>query len=101
MELDSINAGRSWSPSKRYAIRVPSPAVKVERGFMGLGLLAAGVSAGKRLVAMPKTRNYKDRAVFVRIMDMAGFTLHDLQCFDAVVRAGGFQAAANQLHGLE
>ena len=29
---------------------------------------------------------------------MADFTLHDLQCFDAVVRAGGFQAAANVLH---
>ncbi|HJS35479.1 MAG TPA: LysR family transcriptional regulator [Pseudoxanthomonas sp.] len=29
---------------------------------------------------------------------MAEFTLHDLQCFDAVVRVGGFQAAANVLH---
>jgi len=29
---------------------------------------------------------------------MSGFTLHDLQCFDAVVRAGGFQAAAAMLH---
>ncbi|KRA16345.1 LysR family transcriptional regulator [Lysobacter sp. Root604] len=29
---------------------------------------------------------------------MAEFTLHDLQCFDAVVRAGGFQAAAAELH---
>jgi len=29
---------------------------------------------------------------------MLGFTLHDLQCFDAVVRAGGFQAAATALH---
>ncbi len=29
---------------------------------------------------------------------MNGFTLHDLQCFDAVVRAGGFQAAAEALH---
>jgi DNA-binding transcriptional LysR family regulator len=29
---------------------------------------------------------------------MAEFTLHDLQCFDAVLRAGGFQAAAAQLH---
>ncbi|SFL20042.1 LysR family transcriptional regulator [Lysobacter sp. cf310] len=29
---------------------------------------------------------------------MAEFTLHDLQCFDAVVRAGGFQAAAAALH---
>jgi len=29
---------------------------------------------------------------------MSGFTLHDLQCFDAVVRAGGFQAAAAALH---
>lgn len=26
------------------------------------------------------------------------FTLHDLQCFDAVLRLGGFQAAAAQLH---
>lgn len=29
---------------------------------------------------------------------MHEFTLHDLQCFDAVVQAGGFQAAAKQLH---
>lgn len=29
---------------------------------------------------------------------MNAFTLHDLQCFDAVVRAGGFQAAAAALH---
>lgn len=29
---------------------------------------------------------------------MSDFTLHDLQCFDAVVRAGGFQAAAAALH---
>lgn len=29
---------------------------------------------------------------------MSGFTLHELQCFDAVVRAGGFQAAATALH---
>jgi DNA-binding transcriptional LysR family regulator len=29
---------------------------------------------------------------------MANFTLHDLLCFDAVVQAGGFQAAAAQLH---
>lgn len=29
---------------------------------------------------------------------MNDFTLHDLQCFDAVVRAGGFQAAAAELH---
>lgn len=29
---------------------------------------------------------------------MAEFTLHDLQCFDAVIRAGGFQAAAAALH---
>lgn len=29
---------------------------------------------------------------------MAEFTLHDLQCFDAVIRAGGFQAAAGMLH---
>lgn len=31
-------------------------------------------------------------------MTMAAFTLHELQCFDAVVRLGGFQAAAGQLH---
>lgn len=31
-------------------------------------------------------------------IDMSEFTLHDLQCFDAVVRAGGFQAAAAALH---
>ncbi|KRC71911.1 HTH-type transcriptional activator AllS [compost metagenome] len=29
---------------------------------------------------------------------MSEFTLHDLQCFDAVVRGGGFQAAATALH---
>ena len=29
---------------------------------------------------------------------MSVFTLHDLQCFDAVVRTGGFQAAAAELH---
>ena len=29
---------------------------------------------------------------------MSGFTLHELQCFDAVVRHGGFQAAAGKLH---
>jgi DNA-binding transcriptional LysR family regulator len=29
---------------------------------------------------------------------MTPFTLHDLQCFDAVVRKGGFQAAAAVLH---
>jgi DNA-binding transcriptional LysR family regulator len=29
---------------------------------------------------------------------MAGFTLHELQCFHAVVDAGGFQAAAERLH---
>lgn len=29
---------------------------------------------------------------------MSEFTLHDLQCFDAVIRNGGFQAAAAQLH---
>ncbi|MER8807587.1 LysR family transcriptional regulator [Mesorhizobium australicum] len=29
---------------------------------------------------------------------MAEFTLHDLQCFDAVIRSGGFQPAAALLH---
>jgi DNA-binding transcriptional LysR family regulator len=29
---------------------------------------------------------------------MADFTLHDVQCFDAVIRTGGFQAAAAALH---
>ncbi|WP_088158392.1 LysR family transcriptional regulator [Achromobacter xylosoxidans] len=29
---------------------------------------------------------------------MSEFTLHDLQCFDAVARTGGFQAAAATLH---
>jgi DNA-binding transcriptional LysR family regulator len=29
---------------------------------------------------------------------MANFTLHELQCFDAVVGAGSFQAAAERLH---
>lgn len=31
-------------------------------------------------------------------MTISPFTLHDLQCFDAVVRTGGFQAAAAALH---
>ncbi|MDH5823651.1 LysR family transcriptional regulator [Luteimonas sp. RD2P54] len=31
-------------------------------------------------------------------MTISGFTLHELECFDAVVRAGGFQAAAALLH---
>jgi DNA-binding transcriptional LysR family regulator len=31
-------------------------------------------------------------------MDMTPFTLHDLRSFDAVVREGGFQAAASVLH---
>ena len=29
---------------------------------------------------------------------MQNFTLHELQCFDAVVTAGSFQAAAERLH---
>src|SRR5688500_5297998 len=29
---------------------------------------------------------------------MTDFTLHELQCFDAVVTHGGFQAAAERLH---
>jgi DNA-binding transcriptional LysR family regulator len=29
---------------------------------------------------------------------MSDFTLHELQCFDAVVDEGGFQAAAERLH---
>lgn len=29
---------------------------------------------------------------------MSGFTLHELQCFDAVVAGGSFQAAAERLH---
>src|SRR5690242_5308275 len=29
---------------------------------------------------------------------MSNFTLHELQCFNAVVRGGGFQAAADLLH---
>src|SRR5689334_13844825 len=29
---------------------------------------------------------------------MTSFTLSELQCFDAVVQAGGFQAAAARLH---
>src|SRR5262245_19568442 len=29
---------------------------------------------------------------------MSAFTLHDLQCFDAVARSGGFQPAAELLH---
>lgn len=41
---------------------------------------------------------YKVMHDFVRIADMIPFTLHDLQCFDAVARTGGFQAAAQALH---
>jgi DNA-binding transcriptional LysR family regulator len=29
---------------------------------------------------------------------MSRFTLHDLECFDAVVRSGGFQSAADRVH---
>ncbi|VVE54333.1 transcriptional regulator [Pandoraea iniqua] len=42
--------------------------------------------------------NYKDRTIFVKRDDMTEFTLHDLQCFDAVIREGSFQAAAAVLH---
>lgn len=51
-----------------------------------------------RLVATVPGKNYKEWNDSVREADMHDFTLHDLQCFDAVVDAGGFQAAAQRLH---
>jgi DNA-binding transcriptional LysR family regulator len=53
---------------------------------------------GEMLVAASSIRNYKYSTVIEGKGDMSEFTLHDLQCFDAVVRAGGFQAAAALLH---
>lgn len=50
------------------------------------------------LVAAFENKYYKDCTFYVRKIDMNPFTLHDLQCFDAVVKAGGFQAAAETLH---
>ncbi len=50
------------------------------------------------VVARDRQSYYKDRTIFVSETNMADFTLHDLQCFDAVVHAGGFQAAAATLH---
>ncbi|GLS05222.1 LysR family transcriptional regulator [Chitiniphilus shinanonensis] len=41
---------------------------------------------------------YKDQNIFVDKTDMSEFTLRELQCFNAVVRTGGFQAAAAALH---
>jgi DNA-binding transcriptional LysR family regulator len=52
------------------------------------GMLGAGVS----------DRNYKLWNNTVNKTDMNPFTLHDLQCFDAVVKAGGFQAAAQVMN---
>lgn len=46
------------------------------------------------LCAVDSCENYKVFNGFVNISNMSAFTLHDLQCFDAVVKAGGFQAAA-------
>jgi len=43
-------------------------------------------------------KNYKVLKNSVGISDMSSFTLHDLQCFDAVVKAGGFQAAAQVMN---
>jgi DNA-binding transcriptional LysR family regulator len=50
------------------------------------------------LVAPSIRTNYKVRQISIGEIDMPGFTVHDLQCFDAVVREGGFQAAAAALH---
>lgn len=50
------------------------------------------------VVAVRPQRYYKDQSISVVRTDMPDFTLHDLQCFDAVVRAGGFQPAAAALH---
>src|SRR5690606_38917939 len=50
------------------------------------------------VVAAPARSHYKVQYIVVGIADMTPFTLHDLQCFDAVVNAGGFQAAADALH---
>jgi DNA-binding transcriptional LysR family regulator len=43
-------------------------------------------------------KNYKLWKNIVDSLDMSTFTLHDLQCFDAVVKAGGFQAAAQVMN---
>lgn len=50
------------------------------------------------LVVVGLIRYYKDQTFFVEKADMSVLNLNDLQCFDAVIRAGGFQAAATQLH---
>jgi DNA-binding transcriptional LysR family regulator len=50
------------------------------------------------VVAMCFQIYYKDKTISVVKNDMTDFTLHDLQCFDAVVRSGGFQPAAATLH---
>lgn len=68
---------------------------------------AAGIAVEESLVAASVKRYYKVQNIFVMSgapdrsgngTDMHDFTLHDLQCFDAVVQAGGFQAAAKQLN---
>lgn len=50
------------------------------------------------LSATVSCKNYKVFNDFVGISNLSTFTLHDLQCFDAVVKAGGFQAAAHVMH---
>jgi hypothetical protein len=50
------------------------------------------------LVAAGPERYYKVQTIFVDKADMSALNLNDLQCFDAVIRAGGFQAAAALLH---
>ena len=50
------------------------------------------------LGAARPSKNYKVSTNCVSILDMSPFTLHDLQCFDAVVKAGGFQAAAQVMN---
>jgi DNA-binding transcriptional LysR family regulator len=43
--------------------------------------------------------NYKINKIFVGFLNnMDKFTLHELQCFDAVASEGSFQAAAEKLH---
>ncbi|WP_432719678.1 LysR family transcriptional regulator [Jeongeupia wiesaeckerbachi] len=58
----------------------------------------AAYTVKRSLVAGGFRKYYKDLSIFVGKTDMGEFTLHELQCFDAVVRTGGFQSAAAVLH---
>jgi DNA-binding transcriptional LysR family regulator len=59
---------------------------------------ALGLGMEQILVAAQRIRYYKDRTIIVEKTDMSALNLNDLQCFDAVIRAGGFQSAAALLH---